>query len=71
MYEGWKGVAALITGALVFLGSWAYCIAEYGYLWGVGLGWLPSLIVGSLAASLWFVIWGGIAIVLWLVLIDS
>jgi len=37
----------------VFLGSWVYCIAKYGYLFGVGLGWLPSLIVGVIAAYLW------------------
>jgi hypothetical protein len=37
----------------VFFGSWAYCVLEYGYLFGVGLGWLPSLIVATLAAFLW------------------
>ena len=42
-----------LTGFLVFVGSWIYCIAHYGYLWGVGLGWLPSLIVGAIAGFLW------------------
>ena len=41
-----------ISWLLVFLGSWAYCISEYGYLLGVGLGWLPSAIVASVVA-LW------------------
>lgn len=44
---------AYLTGFLVFVGSWIYCIAHYGYLLGVGLGWLPSLIVACLAGALW------------------
>ena len=49
-YEcGGGGVVFLIT----FIGSWVYCIVEYGYLLGVGLGWLPSLIVAVIAAFLW------------------
>lgn len=45
-----------ITGVVTFVGSWIYCIATYGYLFGVGLGWLPSLIVGTLAGYLWPII---------------
>ena len=47
---GWGFV---ITGSIVFVGSYIYCIATYGFLFGVGLGWLPSLIVAFLAALLW------------------
>jgi hypothetical protein len=46
------GVSAFIFVA-TFIGSWIYCISEYGFLLGVGLGWLPSLIVAFLAAVLW------------------
>ena len=46
-------IVGLITGFAVFIGSWIYCIYEYGYLWGVGLGWLPSIIVGTIAGYLW------------------
>lgn len=42
-----------ITAALVFIGSYIYCIAAYGFLLGVGLGWLPSLIVAFVAGLLW------------------
>lgn len=45
------GVA--ITAFIVFIGSWIYCIVEYGYLLGVGLGWLPSIIVAVIAGALW------------------
>jgi hypothetical protein len=42
-----------ISWVLIFLGCWIYCIAAYGFLLGVGLGWLPSLIVASVASFLW------------------
>ena len=44
---------AAITAVIVFIGAWIYCIAEYGFLLGVGLGWLPSAIVAGIAAMLW------------------
>lgn len=46
-------LGAVITAFIVFIGSWIYCIAEYGYLLGVGLGWLPSIIVAVIAGALW------------------
>ena len=46
-----KGV--WITGFITFFGSWIYCISNYGYLLGVGLGWLPSIIVAVIAGFLW------------------
>lgn len=42
-----------ITALITFIGSWIYCIAYYGYLFGVGLGWLPSIIVAVIAGALW------------------
>ncbi|MEO3474848.1 hypothetical protein AAFN86_23505 [Roseomonas sp. CAU 1739] len=49
IYAGGAGLTALA----VFAGSWIYCIATYGYLLGVGLGWLPSIFVAGIAAFLW------------------
>ena len=49
------GVAAWV---LTFVGCWFYCVAEYGFLWGVGLGWLPALICAYLAFFLTFALWG-------------
>lgn len=40
-YEFWDAWIQVIA----FSGSWVYCIYEYGYLFGVGLGWLPSIIL--------------------------
>lgn len=52
-----------ITAFIVFIGSWIYCIAEYGFLLGVGLGWLPSIIVAVIAGALWPLIAIGIAVI--------
>jgi hypothetical protein len=42
-----------ITFWIVFIGTWIWCIDEYGFLLGVGLGWLPSAITAALMAFLW------------------
>jgi hypothetical protein len=42
-----------IVWVLTFAGCWIYCIATYGFLIGVGIGWLPSGIVATIAAFLW------------------
>ena len=47
----WRGY--FITAAIIFVITWIYCIAVYGFLMGVGLGWLPSLITAAIAALLW------------------
>ncbi len=47
------GVIGFIVGFIVFTISYIYCIATYGFLFGVGLGWLPSAIVGFIAGLLW------------------
>lgn len=46
-------VGCWITFVPVFIGCWIYCIDTHGFLLGVGLGWLPSAIVGVIAAFLW------------------
>ena len=49
----WYSTGALVTFWIVFPISWICCIFSYGFLLGVGLGWLPSLIVAGVAAALW------------------
>ena len=46
-------IGAWLTGVLVFLGCWLYCVAEYGFFVGVCAGWIPSAIVGVVAGLLW------------------
>ena len=61
------GEVAVATGAIAFFISYIYCIAEYGFLLGVGLGWLPSLIVAFVAGVLWPLIVLAIAVVVYLI----
>jgi hypothetical protein len=42
-------IAAIIT----FVCAYIYCIFSYGFLFGLGLGWLPSLILAAMVG--WFV----------------
>ena len=42
-----------IARAIIFVGCWIYCIATYGFLLGVGLGWLPAMITAYFTAWLW------------------
>jgi hypothetical protein len=52
-----------LTGVLVFIGSWIYCIASYGFLLGFGLGWLPAIIIATLLGALWPIVAAAIVIV--------
>ena len=48
----------LLGGAVTFIGAWIYCMSEYGFLFGFGLGWLPAAIlavmVGFALRYLWW-----------------
>jgi hypothetical protein len=63
-WEGWYSVGYYISFILIFLGCWIYCIATYGFLLGVGLGWLPSAIVAGIVSFFWPLILIGIVIIL-------
>jgi len=49
----WYWFGYKICFGIVFIGCWIYCIAAYGFLLGVGLGWLPSLIAAGVIALAW------------------
>jgi hypothetical protein len=51
--SNWYWIGYWISWVLIFVGCWIYCVAEYGFLLGVGLGWLPSLIVALVASFFW------------------
>ena len=57
----WYWIGYNISWVLIFISSWIYCIASYGFLLDVGLGWLPSLIVAYLGSFLWPIAVLGIA----------
>ena len=64
MGDDWGSVGYWITWVIVFIGCYIYCIATYGFLLGVGLGWLPSGIVATIVSFFWPLVALGIA---WLI----
>ena len=50
-------VAGVFAGSVTFLAAWIYCIFAYGFLLGVGLGWLPALITGFVVFGLMIFLW--------------
>lgn len=42
-----------IVGGIAFVIAWIYAIATYGFFLGVGLGWVPALIIGLVVGMLW------------------
>lgn len=41
---------------LTFIISYIYCITNYGFLLGLGLGWLPSIILALIVMFVWPII---------------
>jgi hypothetical protein len=62
----WYRIGYWICWILVFLGCWIYCVASYGFLLGVGLGWLPSAIVATVVSLLWPLVLVGAVAIAWL-----
>jgi hypothetical protein len=46
-----------IIAAVTFFGSWIYCASTYGFLFGFGLGWLPSGILAAIVCVLVMLLW--------------
>lgn len=49
--------AALIVGIATFLAAYAYCVVTYGFLLGMGFGWLPSLILAAIIGVASIFLW--------------
>ncbi len=46
-------IGGFTTGAIAFIACWIYAIASWGFLLGVGLGWIPSLFIAVIAGFIW------------------
>ena len=60
--DGWYELGRAITLLVVFIGCYIYAIATYGFLLGVGLGWIPSAIIATIVSFLWPLIVIGVII---------
>jgi hypothetical protein len=61
----WYSTGYIICWVISFLACWVYCIATYGFLLGVGLGWFPSAIAATVISIFWPLVAIG---VIWLML---
>ena len=52
-FSKWYREGFLFTATAVFVSSWLYFIAEKGFMTGVVLGWIPSVIFALTAGALW------------------
>jgi len=63
-------IGGFVTGVITFVACWIYAIASWGFLLGVGLGWIPSLFIAIIAGFIWpllaFVLFVGLCIVVFL-----
>lgn len=53
-----------ITAVLTFIGAYFYCIETYGFLFGFGLGWLPSGILAVIVFLGTLFLWGPILLLI-------
>jgi hypothetical protein len=51
-------VLGAVAGVITFIGAYIYCIATYGFLFGLGLGWLPSIILAGIIGWAVVFLWG-------------
>lgn len=66
LYVAFGWLLGSLAGVATFLGGWVYCTVTYGFLFGFGLGWLPSgllaIVVAGTITFLWLPI---IVVVAW------
>jgi hypothetical protein len=66
-YDKIYKIGFFITAIIVFIACWIYAIVSWGFLIGVGLGWIPSLFIAVIAGFIWpllaLVLVGGLCII--------
>lgn len=61
----WYRRGAMVVWLPTFFACWVYCIQRYGVQLGVGLGWLPAILVATVAGVLWPLLFASAAVVGW------
>jgi hypothetical protein len=64
-HGNWYWIGYIICWVLTFFGCWIYCIASYGFLLGLGLGWLPSGIAATVVSLLWPLLLLAVVVIAW------
>jgi hypothetical protein len=55
-------ILGAVAGVITFVCAYVYCIATYGFLIGLGLGWLPSLILAGIIGWAFVFLWGPVIV---------
>ena len=53
---------ALWSAGITFVVSWIACTQEYGFLFGFGLGWIPSFMLAAVAGIAMRYLWPVLAV---------
>jgi hypothetical protein len=48
---------SLLSAAGTFIAAWIYCMQEYGFLFGFGLGWLPAALLAAIVGLAVYYLW--------------
>jgi hypothetical protein len=59
----WYKIGYCVCWVITFLVCYIYCVASYGFLLGVSLGWLPSAIAATIISVFWPVVVLGIVLI--------
>lgn len=68
-------VIAALVALPVGIATWIYAVVTWGFLLGLGFGWIPGIIAGVIAGLLWpliaLVLLGAGGLLLWVVVEDK
>lgn len=64
LYFGIGALLGTIVAFVTFIGSWIYCMSVYGFLFGFGLGWIPSIILAVMVGFAVKFLWGPAALLI-------
>ena len=52
-YSNIYKIGFFITAVIAFIACWIYAIVSWGFLIGVGMGWIPSVFIALIAGFIW------------------
>ena len=63
-YAGIGFVLGFAVGIATFVSAWAYCVLTYGFVLGLGLGWIPAGICAGIVGWATVFFWGAALLIL-------
>jgi hypothetical protein len=63
-YAGIGFAFGIGAGVITFIGAWIYCVATYGFVLGLGLGWFPAAICAGIIGWATVFLWGAALLII-------